>query len=102
MKCLFVFQFGGKLITFGKERPPSAEQSPVHNVYVSQVITEPILVNKSIELEQALEYGNFTGKLVKIETQNYCLTVNYIVLQNIAKSRLIRYQMSTNVLSGIF
>jgi protein transport protein SEC31 len=34
---------------------------PVHrSVQISQVITEPELVQKSTELEQALEYGNFT------------------------------------------
>lgn len=31
----------------------------MHLVYISQVITESELVNKSAQLEQAMEYGNF-------------------------------------------
>lgn len=71
---LFLFnQFGGKLITFENDKEavaqalqnaqPGHPPVPIHRaVYVSQVITEPVLVKKSSELEKALEYGNFTGK----------------------------------------
>ncbi|XP_063916558.1 protein transport protein Sec31A [Zophobas morio] len=59
------FGFGGKLITFDNIKP-QVEQSGDHplpvsrTVQISQVITDPELVQKSTELEQALEYGNFT------------------------------------------
>lgn len=55
------FGFGGKLITFENEGQPAHNQSPVaRTVFVSQVITEQELVEQSAQLEQALEYGNFT------------------------------------------
>ncbi|XP_031353039.1 protein transport protein Sec31A isoform X2 [Photinus pyralis] len=55
------FGFGGKLITFENEGQPTQNQSPVaRTVFVSQVITESELVEQSAQLEQALEYGNFT------------------------------------------
>lgn len=57
------FGFGGKLITFATETATQTapNQSPtVRSVFVSQVITEPELVKQSAQLEQALEYGNFT------------------------------------------
>lgn len=60
------FGFGGKLITFACESSQAQNTqehvtSPlIRTIFVSQVITEPDLVNKSAELEQALEYGNFT------------------------------------------
>lgn len=37
-------------------------ETVVHSAYISQVVTEPDLVNKSAELEQAMEYGNYIGK----------------------------------------
>lgn len=40
------------------------QPSAIRTVFVSQVITEPELINKSTQLEQALEYGNFTGKSI--------------------------------------
>lgn len=68
-------QFGGKLITFGHDKAAvsaaqqNAQQgqppaSVPREVYVSQVVTEEELIKKSTELEQALEYGNFTGNFV--------------------------------------
>jgi protein transport protein SEC31 len=58
------FGFGGKLITFDNTKLQIDQNQapvPVHrSVQISQVITEPELVQKSTELEQALEYGNFT------------------------------------------
>ncbi|XP_017777506.1 PREDICTED: protein transport protein Sec31A isoform X2 [Nicrophorus vespilloides] len=65
------FGFGGKLFTFENDKeaitqakqnmqPGDAAPYIPQIVYVSQVITESDLVNKSTELEQALEYGNFT------------------------------------------
>ncbi|XP_022916302.2 protein transport protein Sec31A isoform X1 [Onthophagus taurus] len=57
------FGFGGKLITFLNEKPqPGVNvgvQTPTHLVTISQVVTETDLINKSMELESALEYGNF-------------------------------------------
>ncbi|KAK9727541.1 hypothetical protein QE152_g19107 [Popillia japonica] len=58
------FGFGGKLISLTTEKPQHNAQtgqieSPMHLVYISQVITESELVNKSAQLEQAMEYGNF-------------------------------------------
>ncbi|RZC32965.1 transport Sec31A [Asbolus verrucosus] len=56
------FGFGGKLISFDNAKPAVDNQTgqPPRSVQISQVITEPELIQKSNELEQALEYGNFT------------------------------------------
>lgn len=65
------FGFGGKLVTFDDEKSAIAQtlqnlqpgQQPPHiqrSVQISQVITEPDFVKKSNELENTLEYGNFT------------------------------------------
>ncbi|XP_060523111.1 protein transport protein Sec31A isoform X2 [Cylas formicarius] len=64
------FGFGGKLITFenDKEKITLAQQTTQPGqgsphisriVQISQVITEPEFIQKSSELEQALESGNF-------------------------------------------
>ncbi|KAI4456983.1 sec31-related protein [Holotrichia oblita] len=58
------FGFGGKLIAVTTEKPQHNAQtgqmeSSMHLVYISQVVTESELVNKSAQLEQAMEYGNF-------------------------------------------
>lgn len=46
---------------------PGEPPASVHQVvYISQVITEPVLVKKSSELEKALEDGNFTGNYFTI------------------------------------
>ncbi|XP_065165359.1 protein transport protein Sec31A isoform X2 [Atheta coriaria] len=62
------FGFGGKLISFDHDKSTPSQQAAVNGqaplvprqVYISQVVTESELVRKSTELEQALEYGNFT------------------------------------------
>ncbi|XP_044252290.1 protein transport protein Sec31A [Tribolium madens] len=60
------FGFGGKLISFD-----NVDQLGHRTVQISQVITEPELVQKSTELEQALEYGNFSEYCSrKAETTN--------------------------------
>ncbi|KAK9888179.1 hypothetical protein WA026_000448 [Henosepilachna vigintioctopunctata] len=64
------FSFGGKLIMFENEKSSTQQiQSNIQNgivapalkrsVHISQVVTEPELTQKSLELEQALEEGNF-------------------------------------------
>ncbi|KAF5282331.1 hypothetical protein FQA39_LY17630 [Lamprigera yunnana] len=60
------FGFGGKLITFAGDGAHAHQNTQDHvstpitrTVSVSQVITEPDLVTKSAQLEQALEFGNF-------------------------------------------
>ncbi|KAJ8981910.1 hypothetical protein NQ317_007302 [Molorchus minor] len=64
------FGFGGQLITFENDKTaiaqavqnvqPGEPVAKIHRtVQISQVITEPELVKKSVELEKALEYGNF-------------------------------------------
>ncbi|XP_049818141.1 protein transport protein Sec31A [Aethina tumida] len=69
--CGASFGFGGKLITFehDKQSVANAQQNaapgqPIprvnRSVQISQVITEAEFVKKSIELEKAVEYGNFT------------------------------------------
>lgn len=70
----FIFQqFGGKLISFENDKEATTQSlqntqpgQPLATipriVYHSQIITEPVLVKKSSELEKALEYGNFIGK----------------------------------------
>ncbi|XP_015837847.2 protein transport protein Sec31A isoform X1 [Tribolium castaneum] len=64
------FGFGGKLISFDNTKP-DVDQISHRTVQISQVITEPELVQKSTELEQALEYGNFTEYCSrKAETTN--------------------------------
>lgn len=58
-------------------QPPA----PIHRlVNISQVITEPVLVQKSSKLEKALEFGNFIGKFkmffkprYSILFSDYCL-----------------------------
>lgn len=68
-------QFGGKLICFENDKnaatqiqqnlQPGQQAVPVNRtVYISQVTTEQELINKSLELEQALECGNFIGNIL--------------------------------------
>lgn len=60
-------QFGGKLISFENTKPVAAQnlqpsQAPpaiVRSVNIHQIITEPDLVEKSTELENALQSGNY-------------------------------------------
>lgn len=42
-------------------QPGQPTANVARTVQISQVVTEPELVNRSAELEQALEYGNFIG-----------------------------------------
>lgn len=66
------------MVTFGKDLQQSPDQTTLlHHVYVSQVISEPVLVNKSIQLEQALEYGNFTGEILSTICNNYKTIPNF-------------------------
>ncbi|KRT79704.1 WD40 domain-containing protein, partial [Oryctes borbonicus] len=58
------FGFGGKLVTVTTEKVKQNTQSgqvetDIYSAYISQVITEPDLIDKSTALEQAIEYGNF-------------------------------------------
>uniref|UniRef100_A0AAY3ZZH4 Sec16 Sec23-binding domain-containing protein n=1 Tax=Denticeps clupeoides TaxID=299321 RepID=A0AAY3ZZH4_9TELE len=57
------FAFGGKLITFENSKPPqqpSTQQLP-GQVFVSQVTTETEFLQRSRELQVALETGSFTS-----------------------------------------
>lgn len=60
-----VCQFGGKLITFGNLKPPPVQSpQPVpRQVFVSQVTTETEFLQRSRELQAALQAGSFN---------NYC------------------------------
>lgn len=62
---LLVFQFGGKLITFENPKvPPVQSPQPIpRQVLVSQVTTETEFLQRSRELQTALQSGSFT---------NYC------------------------------
>lgn len=59
------FQFGGKLITFENPKlPPVQSPQPVpRQVFVSQVATETEFLQRSRELQAALQSGSFN---------NYC------------------------------
>lgn len=52
-------------------------------VQVSQVVTEEELIKKSTELEQALEFGNFTGNI----------SSHLFFLKNKCNNRLIAQQL---------
>ncbi|CAH0563613.1 unnamed protein product [Brassicogethes aeneus] len=83
--CGASFGFGGKLITFehdknlilnAQQNLQPGQQTPKisRSVQISQVITEADFVKKSVELEKAVEYGNFTeycsGKADSISDQH--------------------------------
>lgn len=67
MFCVFCFvlflplQFGGKLITFENPKlPPVQSPQPVpRQVFVSQVTTETEFLQRSRELQAALQSGSF-------------------------------------------
>ena len=63
--CCFFSQFGGKLITFeNPQLPPVQSPQPVpRQVFVSQVTTETEFLQRSRELQAALQSGSFN---------NYC------------------------------
>ncbi|KAL5017881.1 hypothetical protein ScPMuIL_003603 [Solemya velum] len=53
------FGFGGKLLTFETEKMKPGQQSSTHPVYLSQVVTENDLLNRSLQLEQAMNNNQF-------------------------------------------
>ncbi|XP_041691987.2 protein transport protein Sec31A isoform X3 [Coregonus clupeaformis] len=57
------FAFGGKLITFGSPKPPVQSPQPVpvpRQVFVSQVTTETEFLQRSRELQAALQSGSLS------------------------------------------
>lgn len=50
VQLLFIFQFGGKLISYNSE---------CRSVNISQVVTEPTLIQRSHSLQQALSAGQY-------------------------------------------
>ncbi|CAH1795497.1 unnamed protein product, partial [Owenia fusiformis] len=68
------FGFGGKLITFGEEKPQNPQQLPAREVLISQVVTETDLIASSHQLESALanqQYAEFCAlKLANSKTAN--------------------------------
>ncbi|KAJ8365712.1 hypothetical protein SKAU_G00145430 [Synaphobranchus kaupii] len=58
------FAFGGKLITFESPKPPQQQQGPQtapRQVFVSQVVTETEFLQRSNELQEALQSGSFSA-----------------------------------------
>ncbi|XP_048459566.1 protein transport protein Sec31A [Rhincodon typus] len=54
------FAFGGKLITFQNAKPqPQQQQEAPFQVFVSQVVTESELLNRSNELQSTIHSGGF-------------------------------------------
>ncbi|XP_041086426.1 protein transport protein Sec31A-like isoform X9 [Polyodon spathula] len=54
------FAFGGKLVTFGNVTvQPQQQQLVPHHVYVSQVVTETDFLERSNQLQSAVQAGNF-------------------------------------------
>ncbi|KAJ8264347.1 hypothetical protein GJAV_G00148110 [Gymnothorax javanicus] len=57
------FAFGGKLVTFENLRPPPQQQGPQtlpRQVFISQVVTETEFLQRSNELQAALQSGAFS------------------------------------------
>ncbi|XP_061083735.1 protein transport protein Sec31A isoform X1 [Conger conger] len=57
------FAFGGKLVTFESPKPPPQQQGPQplpRQVFVSQVVTETEFLQRSNELQAALQSGAFS------------------------------------------
>lgn len=56
-------QFGGKLVTFENPKPSQqpAPQLPPRQVFVSQVTTETEFLQRSRELQAALQSGSFSS-----------------------------------------
>lgn len=85
-----LFQFGGKLISFENNKPSSTQnqqpgQAPtpvVRSVDIHQVVTEPELVEKSNDLEQALQSGNFieycNKKAISSKNKHEIMVWNFI------------------------
>ncbi|ESO89042.1 hypothetical protein LOTGIDRAFT_106381 [Lottia gigantea] len=53
------FAFGGKLVSFGHMKSTNPQQPVPKQVYISQVITETEIVNRSSQLEQAINNNQF-------------------------------------------
>ncbi|XP_038647602.1 protein transport protein Sec31A isoform X2 [Scyliorhinus canicula] len=53
------FAFGGKLVTFQNVKPQSQQQEVPFQVFVSQVVTESELLNRSNELQSTIHTGGF-------------------------------------------
>lgn len=58
---LVSFQFGGKLITFESPKQQQSSQPLPQHVYVSQVTTETEFLERSAELQAALQSGSFSS-----------------------------------------
>ncbi|XP_076368334.1 COPII coat complex component secretory 31 isoform X2 [Tachypleus tridentatus] len=74
------FGFGGRLVTFVHELPqphhgqPGHPVPPIHQVYISQIVTEPEVLNRATQLESALNTSNladFCHKKVQAITDSY-------------------------------
>lgn len=76
------FAFGGKLVTFNSES---------RSVVISQVVTEPALLERSHNLQEALNSGRF-GDL--------CLAKNDIIWQFVGASLQIDYRTAMRTLLG--
>lgn len=76
------FQFGGKLVVFNSESK---------SVVISQVVTEPALLERSHNLQEALNSGQF-GDL--------CLAKNDIIWQFVGASLQIDYRTAMRTLLG--
>lgn len=59
----FIFQFGGKLVTFENPKlPPVQSPQPIpRQVFMSQVTTETEFLQRSRELQAALQSGSFNS-----------------------------------------
>ncbi|XP_061191431.1 protein transport protein Sec31A-like isoform X2 [Saccostrea echinata] len=53
------FGFGGRLVSFDTEKSQNPQQPAPKMVYISQVVTETDLLQRSLQLEQALENGQY-------------------------------------------
>ncbi|CAG5125258.1 unnamed protein product [Candidula unifasciata] len=54
------FAFGGKLVSFGLDKPTQPQQPVPRTVTISQVVTETELVVRSNQLQQAMNSGQFS------------------------------------------
>lgn len=58
----FMFQFGGKLVTFENTKPQqqgAEQQPPRYHVYISQVVTEKEFLSRSDQLQEAVQAEAF-------------------------------------------
>lgn len=55
----FLQQFGGRLVSFDVTKSLNPQQPSPKAVYISQVVTEVDLLQRSHQLEQALENGQY-------------------------------------------